>query len=211
MSPYKPNIKICGITNAIDAQYSVAAGAHYLGFIFYEKSPRYIKPETAKNIISKLDGVKTVGVFVNESAELVNKIADDCKLDFVQLHGNESPQYCGSIHKPVIKAIHVTPETSATQLQKLVDEYENNAAYYLFDSKVDGLWGGTGKTFNNMLLNQLQINKKYFIAGGINAENARRIADENKPFAIDISSSLELKPGTKDHQKIDDFFANLLP
>lgn len=211
MLKYNPKIKICGINNTTDAQYSAKKGADMLGFIFYDKSPRYINPIGAQSIIAEIKHAKSVGVFVNQPVDEVNKIANKCDLDFVQLHGTESPEYCKEINKPIIKAIHITPDISTSDVQKLVDKYEMSTEYYLFDSKVNGLWGGTGKAFNNLLLNELQINKNYFIAGGISNDNVKRIISQSKPYAIDISSSLELKPGVKDHKKIDAFFEEVTP
>ncbi len=203
MNEHKPKIKICGITNLEDARYASGKFVDYLGFIFYDKSPRYIEPAMAGAIINWLEGPKKVGVFVNQSIDEVNQIAKESGLDLVQLHGDESVEYCELIDKPVIKVLHITPETSIDELKYKVESYSDVAQYFLFDTKIDALWGGTGKTFDWEMLAELSNKIPFFVAGGLNTDNMQNAIETTSPYAVDVSSSLEEEPGIKDYDKID--------
>ncbi len=199
------NIKICGITNLEDARYASGAMADYLGFIFYDKSPRFIEPGEAGAIINWIEGPEKVGVFVNQPIDDVNSIARQCGLDLVQLHGDESVEYCELIQKPLIKTIHISPDTGKDELQAQVNAYAEVASFFLFDTKADGLWGGTGQTFDWKLLKGIAGDVPFFLSGGLNPENVAQAIQTVKPYAVDVSSSLEEAPGIKDFYKIDDF------
>lgn len=203
MNERKPKIKICGITNLEDARYASGKFVDYLGFIFYEKSPRYIESAKAGAIINWLEGPEKVGVFVNQSIDEVNQIAKESGLDLVQLHGNESVEYCELIDKPIIKVLHITPETSTEKLKEQVEAYVEVVEYLLFDTKTDALWGGTGKTFDWKILSELSNKTPFFVAGGLNVDNVQNAIETNSPYAVDVSSSLEEEPGIKDYDKID--------
>lgn len=196
-------IKICGITNLEDARYASGALVDYLGFIFYEKSPRFIDPAEAGAIINWIEGPEKVGVFVNQPIDEVNTIAKQSGLDFVQLHGDESIEYCQLIDKPIIKAIHITRDTEASELMEQVESYREVSEFLLFDTKTDGLWGGTGQTFNWDILNNISSGIPFFLSGGLNAGNVKQAISKINPFAIDVSSGVEEKPGLKDFEKID--------
>ena len=177
----KPKVKICGITNIEDAQEAVRYGADFLGFNFYEKSPRYIKPEDAKKIIDTLPNtVASVGVFVNESAEKVKKMSN-IGLDMLQFHGNEDADYCSSFSLPVIKAFKVDKE--------MPDVSGYNVFAYLFDTFDKNLYGGTGKSFNADILKK--IDGKIFISGGLNIGNVKE-AVKFDPYCIDVCSGVEM-------------------
>ncbi|MGN8226493.1 phosphoribosylanthranilate isomerase [Gracilimonas sp. BCB1] len=201
----RTRIKICGITNLEDARFAAGALVDYLGFIFYEKSPRYIEPGEAGAIINWLEGPEKVGVFVNQPLDDVNRIAKETGLDYVQLHGDESVEYCELVEKPIIKVIHIQEETVPYLLKHQIDQYSEVADYLLFDTKIDGLWGGTGKSFDWDMLNEADIDVAFFLSGGLNAENISEAIETVQPYAVDISSSLEQKPGLKDFGKIEDF------
>ena len=206
---YRTRVKICGLTNLEDARYVSGALADYLGFIFYEKSPRYIDPPKAGAIINWIEGPETVGVFVNQPLDDVNQVIRQTGIDLVQLHGTESPDYCRLIEKPVIKAIHVNDDSDPAGLKKTIRSYSESAAYILFDTKTDNLWGGTGKTFDWNLLGNPSDEKPFFLSGGLHAGNIREACDTTRPFAVDLSSGVEHAPGVKDYDKLDRFFEEM--
>ena len=190
----KPKVKICGITNLEDAYNAVRYGADFLGFNFYEKSPRYIKPENAKKIINKLsNNVAIIGVFVNENIEKVKEIAK-IGLDMLQFHGDESQEYCSSFSLPVIKAFHIGKE--------LPDISKYNVFAYIFDTFDKNLYGGTGRAFNMGILKK--NNGKIFISGGLNNENVKE-AIKLEPYCIDVCSGVEKEKGIKDKEKMRKF------
>ena len=135
-------VKVCGITSHKDAQLAVKFGASALGFIFYKGSKRYVSPSSLCWLNSLSNDVKRVGVFVNEEISTVNSISEELRLDYVQLHGNESAEYCSQIFKPVIKAIHVNKDVDNLK----ISDYKVFAL--LFDNYEKGILGGTGKTFD---------------------------------------------------------------
>jgi len=197
-------VKICGITNYKDAAAAVEMGADLLGFNFYPKSPRYIPADDAAKIISKLPAfVDTVGVFVNASLEQIRKVTDCCQLNWVQLHGDEDPQFCRSLLKlntAVIKAIRIKDQKDIQQ----AENYLSDAV--LLDSFDSKRYGGTGKTFDWNFISH--TNKRIFLAGGINPENAAAAAMLNV-YAIDVCSGIESEPGKKDHKKMSKLFENI--
>lgn len=198
-------VKICGITNLQDARFVSGALAHYMGFIFYDGSPRYIEPAQAGAIINWLEGIECVGVFVNQPLDDVNMIARQTGVDLVQLHGNESPEYCAMIEKPVIKALHIDETTGAESVKEMVEAYDGETRYLLFDTRVEGKWGGTGQAFDWSLLEDTVGGKPYFLSGGINAQNVKKACSVTRPYAVDLSSGVESEPGVKDYDKIDAF------
>ncbi|MDH5631308.1 MAG: bifunctional indole-3-glycerol-phosphate synthase TrpC/phosphoribosylanthranilate isomerase TrpF, partial [Gammaproteobacteria bacterium] len=200
-------VKICGITRMEDAQAVHASGGSYLGFIFYPKSKRYIQPNEAKKIIDALP-IKSVGVFVDEKPEDLIAIAQDLKLDVIQLHGDESDDDIKNIkaHLPDIKiwkAIHVDNPNDLENMDfdsSLIDRY-------LLDTYSTSEKGGTGKAFNWEWLNDLPMDK-IILAGGINLDNIQQ-ARRLKPFAIDLSSGVEICPGIKSSEKLTQLFKSL--
>jgi phosphoribosylanthranilate isomerase len=195
-------IKICGITNLEDAVAAVAAGADALGFNFYKASPRYTTPQNARAIIEQLpDSILKVGVFVNE--EYVSSIADEAGVTAVQLHGDESPDYCRKLtDKYVIKAFAVSndfdPQTPA--------RYQVNAI--MLDTKHNTLRGGTGRAFDWSIAQQVsKLVPNIYLAGGLSPENVAEAIETVHPYAVDACSSLETKPGTKNHERMRAFVA----
>jgi phosphoribosylanthranilate isomerase len=205
----RTKVKICGITNLEDARFASGALVDYLGFIFYEGSPRYIEAGKAGAIINWLEGPQCVGVFVNQPLDDVNSISRQTGIDLVQLHGNESPDYCKLIDKPVIKAIHIEKDSTLDDLKDRVAAYTDVVDYLLFDHKAGEQWGGTGQTFDWKLLESINPDLPVFLSGGLNADNIKSAIQTVKPYAVDLSSSLEEEPGLKDFEKIEIFMEQM--
>lgn len=199
----RTKVKICGLTSLEDARFASGALCHYLGFIFFEESPRHIEHAEAGAIINWIEGPECVGVFVNQPLDDVNMIARQTGIDIVQLQGNESPEYCELVEKKVIKAIHVTADSTPESLRKQVERYRNVVDHILFDNKTDGQWGGTGQTFDWSLLEDVADGISFFLAGGLNPSNVREACKKVHPYAIDMCSGLELDAGIKDFDKIE--------
>jgi phosphoribosylanthranilate isomerase len=197
-------VKICGITNIEDAKLSSELGADAIGFVFYKKSKRYIQPKEAKVIIEQLPAfLLKVGVFVNDTAEEINRISKEIKLNLVQLHGEETPELVDSIDLPVIKAFRVNNDFDYS----LFSKYKNCS--FLLDAYDEKEYGGTGKRFNWEIIPN-EIKSKIILAGGVSSENIEIIYNKIKPYAIDVSSSLEIGPGKKDPNKLKSFFKKIL-
>ena len=192
-------VKVCGITNLEDAKLAVELGADALGFIFAD-SPRQVSVDAAAEIISELPPfVNIVGVFVDESAEVVSHAVAECRLDTLQFHGDESPTYLNFFQSKVIKAFRVKDEKSLESLPK----YKADA--YLLDTYVEDVPGGTGKTFDWTLAKKAKEFGPIILSGGIDAVNVRVAIDEVRPFAIDVCSGVEKEPGKKDPAKLKRF------
>ncbi len=193
-------VKVCGITNLEDALLCESEGADALGFIFYKKSKRYIKPNTAKEIIEHLSPfTMKVGVFVNDSPDFINETAKNLHLNIVQLHGEETPDMVSRINFPVIKSFRINGKFDFPILKQYP------ASFFLFDTFSNSEYGGTGKTFNWKLIPD-ELKSKIILAGGISINNIEEIIKNVKPAAVDLSSSLEVKPGRKDNKKVKEFF-----
>lgn len=208
-SEARTKVKICGITSLEDARFAAGALADYMGFIFYEESSRAISPAKAGAMINWIEGITCVGVFVNQPLDDVNMISRQTGIDLVQLHGEETPSYCSLIDKPVIKAIRVDENDTAKSLQNEVEQYMDYVDYLLFDTKTEDQWGGSGRTFNWSILDEISAQLPFFLAGGLSAENVRVACRQVKPYAVDVSSGLESKPGVKDFSKIEAFMEEM--
>ena len=197
-------VKICGITNLEDALVAAEAGAHALGFVFFRKSPRYVEPEVAAEIINKLPPFVTpVGLFVNEAESKVWDTLNMTGINVIQFHGDESPEYTDSFHMRVIKAIRVKNVESLNA----VADYKCSSI--LLDAWSPDAYGGTGKKFDWDILRRMGLDKRVVLAGGLNAENVADAANLIRPYAVDVSSGVEVSPGIKDHKKIRLFINNL--
>ena len=191
-------IKICGITNIEDAMAVADAGADALGFVFHPASPRYVTPGRAREIIGSLPpALCTVGVFVNLSAPEVLQIAELCGLDFIQLHGSETRQYCRSFPRErLIKALSFRSE----------DEFAIMADYpvraFLVDAHDPVRFGGTGKTCDWNVAYKAAARHPLVLAGGLGTNNILAALEAVRPLAVDLSSGVESAPGKKDHEKI---------
>ena len=197
-------VKICGMTQLKDALFAVEQGVDAVGFIFYKKSPRAVTMRTVRAIITKLPPlVDTVGVFVNEAAERVNKIADYCGLDLVQLHGEESPAFCRKIHRRVIKAFRVKDLQSIKKLEKFP------VSGFLLDTFSDDLHGGTGKNFDWNLALPAKKMGPVILAGGLTPRNILQAVRQVRPYGVDVCSGVEKSPGIKDLEKVSAFLKNI--
>jgi phosphoribosylanthranilate isomerase len=196
-------VKICGITNLSDASAAIEAGADALGFVFYEASPRHISVEEAAEIVRELPPfVAKVGVFVDAPREVVAETVLKCRLTAVQLHGNESPEFCHRVTCDVIKAFRVEGPESLEALRR----YATSA--WLLDSFVAGKPGGTGAQFKWELATRAKaLGRPILLAGGLTPENVASAVKEVRPFGVDVSSGVESTPRKKDHLKVRAFVA----
>jgi phosphoribosylanthranilate isomerase len=196
-------VKICGITNLEDARASAEAGADMLGFNFYQPSKRYVTPQAAREIISQLPvGLVTMGVFVNEmTPERVAEIASAAGVSGLQLHGDESPEYCCSLKGHyVIKTLAVSSAFEPTE----VLSYDVDAI--MLDAKDDALRGGTGRLVDWTIARRVsELGVKLFLAGGLSPDNISAAILQVHPYAVDACSALEDAPGKKNHERIREF------
>lgn len=198
-------IKFCGITNLQDALDADCLGVDALGFVFYKPSPRYISPLVAAQIIEKLSPfVSTVGLFVNATQQEVSEISDLTKIDMLQYHGDESPEYCESSYKPWIKALRVGGDDNL--IQEVLRF--SNAKAILFDSYDVERRGGTGISFDWSLLPD-QVTCPIILAGGLNSKNVVGAIRSVKPSCVDVSGGIEATKGIKDREKMKDFVAEV--
>jgi phosphoribosylanthranilate isomerase len=195
-------LKICGITNKEDALYAAGGGTAALGFIFYPSSSRYIKPEEARKIISVLpDELVKVGVFVNEKADEIKRVMEYCGLDMVQLHGDESPEFCREFTtSQIIKAVELKNDNDLNRA------FDYDVAALLVDSRQAGLYGGTGRKANWKLACRTKNKKPLILSGGLNEKNVAEALKVVAPAALDINSGVESEPGKKDHAKLARIF-----
>ncbi|MBI1820732.1 MAG: phosphoribosylanthranilate isomerase [Nitrospirae bacterium] len=190
-------VKICGMTSLADAQTAVLYGADALGFIFYQKSPRGVSVQKVKEIIQALPPfVLTVGVFVNETAETIRETVRQCGLSLVQLHGDESPEFCGKLDLRIIKAIRV----SRLEDLKRIEEYDVQGI--LLDAYHPDFYGGTGRTMDWKVLQGIGKEKPIILSGGLTPENVRQAIQTVSPYGLDVCTGVEEKPGKKDPEKI---------
>ena len=202
-------VKICGITNWSDARRAVEAGADFLGFNFYRQSSRYIAPAAARRIVQRLpDAVASVGVFVNEPEHEMLAIARRVGLDYVQLHGDETAEVVSRVRRSfrVIKAIRVRDPFRVSQLGNF-----KQASSILLDGFDAHLRGGTGKSFNWKLAKSAGRKRQIFLAGGLTPENAAEAVLVARPFAIDVCSGVESRPGKKDAARMRALVAAVRP
>mgnify|MGYP003536025026 FL=1 len=194
-------VKICGVTNLEDALVATELGADAVGFVFYEKSPRYINPRTAALIIRELPPfVATVGVFVNEPPDKLVDTAKQSGVGCVQLHGDETPEYCQSLGLRTIKALRVKDAYVLNELRSFT------VSGILLDTYREGVPGGTGETFDWEIAAEAAKAGRIILSGGLTPENVRQAIEKVRPYAVDVSSGVESKPGKKDHEKLRKFF-----
>lgn len=201
---YMVRVKICGLTNAADAKLCAELGAHAIGLNFYPKSPRAVSPFTAEKIIRELSPfISTVGIFVNWAPEAVIALSQALRLDFAQLHGDETPQVVAEIAKkiPVIKALRVGPEDSLPPFPKY-----DGASAFLLDAANAGEFGGTGQTTNWLLAHKAAVSHRIILAGGLTPVNVAEAITAVRPYAVDVASGVESRPGKKDAGKLRAFF-----
>jgi len=203
-------VKICGIREEAHALAAVKVGADFIGFVF-APTRRQVSPAKARKIVDTVkkssSAIKPVGVFVDTPASEVNRVADFCGLDWVQLSGNESWEYCRQIARPIIKAIRIGQrlrEEINTELTVRLKTLSPQRFITLLDSQVEGKYGGTGITFNWRLAQQVAKEFPVIIAGGLNPENVAQAIEIVTPWGVDVSSGVETE-GTKDIAKIKAF------
>jgi len=203
-------IKICGITNEKDALWAVNLGADYVGFNFYKNSPRKISSRLAAQIIGKLPSfAQPVGVFVNEEVRIVKRIAEKCRLSLVQLHGEETPEYCRELQgqSPRLKIIKVFKIRNRENLEGM-ERYDVD--YYLLDSYVPGIEGGTGEIFNwDLAMEAKQFDKPIFLAGGLTPDNVTLAIEKVNPYGVDVASGVERTPRRKDYELMSEFIKRI--
>ncbi|MDP3912373.1 MAG: phosphoribosylanthranilate isomerase [Bacteroidota bacterium] len=203
-------IKVCGMRDPENISGVVAALPDYLGFIFYPKSKRFVGLEPSPEMLAEIpDSVKKVGVFVDESPEEVFEISKNWKLDVVQLHGQETPEYCLQIRNSGIIVFKAFPVDESFDFETLRN-YSGVCDYFLFDTK-GNLPGGTGQKFNWQLLESYKLDVPFFLSGGIGPDDLNTIRDFSHPqlFGIDINSGFEISPALKDVEKMKKFIAEI--
>lgn len=197
-------IKICGITNLEDALAAASAGADALGFNFYKKSPRFIEPVRAAEIIAQLPPfIVPVGVFVNEREEKIREIQALTCMQAIQLHGDESPEFCQRLYGRIIKAFQVKDKES---LQNMA---HYRVAAYLLDSYREGVRGGTGVAFDWHLAVVAKTFGKVILAGGLTPENVAEAVKLVQPYGVDVAGGVEKEKGIKDHTKLRKFITEV--
>ena len=203
-------IKVCGLTQQSQIQELISLNVDFLGFIFYEKSPRYVLHHLSLKEIAEIPHFGKVGVFVNESIKAIVEITTESQLDIIQLHGNENEKFILQLRQilgnniKIIKVIRIGNQ-SFDELQKTINQQPSTVNYLLFDTDSKA-FGGTGKTFDWQILNEIEIPKPYFLSGGISLENIHQLSTINhQPLALDINSKFEIEPGNKNLEKIKKF------
>ena len=203
-------LKVCGLTKINQIQELISLNVDFLGFIFYEKSPRYVLHHLSLKEIAEIPHFGKVGVFVNESIKAIVEITTESQLDIIQLHGNENEKFILQLKQilgnniKIIKVIRIGNQ-SFDELQKTINQQPSTVNYLLFDTDSKA-FGGTGKTFDWQILNEIEIPIPYFLSGGISLENLENLKILNqKPLVLDINSKFETEPGIKDLEKIKNF------
>ncbi|HLH21007.1 MAG TPA: phosphoribosylanthranilate isomerase [Chloroflexota bacterium] len=199
-------VKICGVRRLSEAETALAYGADFLGFVFYPPSSRYVTPEEARALLGEIrrrtdrGDWAAVGVFVNEPAAWVNDVARLCGLDYVQLHGTESADYCARMAQPIIKALRLAEIDG-----EAVTAARYGATRLLLDSQVPGYWGGTGQRFD--WAGARRYAGEALVAGGLTPDNVGEALDALRPWGLDVSSGVE-RGGVKDPLLIRAFLEN---
>lgn len=202
-------VKVCGLTKLNQIKELIDLKVDFLGFIFYEKSPRYVLNHLSLEQISEINHQAKVGVFVNEDLEKIIEISEKAKLNFIQLHGDETEEFISELRQKlnskiaIIKVIRIGNLTE--NLESKIHNLKSKIDYLLFDTDSKA-FGGTGKTFDWNILNDIEIPIPYFLSGGISLENIHQLSTINhQPIALDINSKFEIEAGNKDLEKIKEF------
>jgi len=198
-------IKVCGVTESSTAEFLIEKHISIMGLIFYPESPRFLSPEKAEVLLSQLKekrkNIKIAGVFVNEDIERLRKAADRLKLDLIQLHGNEGPEYIDEL-KPysIIKVFKMRDDLKAEEINKFTN---SNIKYFLMDTYKAGVAGGTGEPFNWEKFHFLKDYNNIIISGGLNEQNILQAIEIFDPAGVDLNSGVEESPGIKSREKIN--------
>jgi phosphoribosylanthranilate isomerase len=197
----KTAVKICGITRVQDALTAAHCGAHAIGLVFYRPSPRYVTPETAAGIVRALPPfVTAVGLFVDAAAEEVREIAARTRIQMIQFHGSETPEFCARFELPYLKAVRVRPEVDLLQYARDF----RSAKALLLDAFKEGLHGGTGAVFDWDLI-PAALPLPVVLSGGLHPENVAEAIRRVRPCAVDVSSGVEASKGIKDASRVEAF------
>lgn len=195
------HVKVCGITRVEDALAAVRYGADAIGFVFWSQSPRSVAPAQAREIASRLPPfVSTVGVYVDPSSDWVEETSDSVGLSLLQFHGEESPDFCSQFRLPYIKALRVRKGMDLLQYSKLYQ----SARGLLLDTYTAGMPGGTGQVFDWDLIPK-DFPLPLVLSGGLNPDNVVPAIKQVQPWAVDVSSGVEIAKGIKDVNKISAF------
>ncbi len=198
-------VKICGLTNTLDAQRVSDSGADAMGLVFYPPSPRYIQINEAKKIVENLPPFMTsVALFVNAEREDIENVLHEVDIDIIQFHGDESAEFCSSFNRPYIKAIRMKEDLDLYAIEK---EYATARAL-LLDTYKKGIPGGTGESFNWQQVPH-DLTKPIILAGGLDADNVAQAIKQVRPYAVDVSGGVEASKGQKDQHKIIAFMKNV--
>ena len=206
----QPKLKVCGLTKLNQIEELISLNTDFLGFIFYEKSPRYVLNSLTLNQIKSIDHRGKVGVFANENISEIVEISEKAGLNFIQLHGDENDDFIVDLRNMlddetgIIKVVRIGDQSS-NEIQNTINCQLSTVNYLLFDTDSKS-FGGTGKSFDWQILNEIAITKPYLLSGGISEENIGNLKLlKQKPFALDINSKFEIEPGNKDIGKIINF------
>ncbi|MFW5451426.1 MAG: phosphoribosylanthranilate isomerase [Methylophagaceae bacterium] len=201
----RTRVKICGITRRQDAEFAIEMGADALGLVFYSSSPRSVTIAQAQQIIEGLPPfVSIVALFVNADPEQVHMCLKSMRIDVLQFHGDESPEYCEQFDRPYLKAVRMRDDIDLTH----VAENYRSASALLLDSYQAGIPGGTGQVFDWSIIKQVDI--PIILAGGLTVENVAQAIKQVNPYAIDVSGGVEQSKGIKDEQKISAFMQEVV-
>ena len=197
-------VKICGIRDLHDAECAIDADADALGFIFYPMSPRFLDLEKARHLFHDLPKqIMKVGVFVDEPREFLERYIEELRLDYLQLHGHESSEYCSGLDADIIKGLRIRDRNDITSAA------DYSVAFYLLDTFNEKEYGGTGKTFDWQIAIEAKkvLASPIILSGGLNPENVAEAVRVVEPYGVDVSSGVEISPGVKDHMKIREFIS----
>ena len=198
-------IKICGFTNADNAKEAALAGIDAIGLVFYEKSPRNVDINSAREIVASLPPfVNRVGLFVNANPSFIDEVLCEVPLDTLQFHGDEGVIDCTQYQMPFIKSVRVSLDTNVAQI---ADDF-SQASALLLDSYNSHTYGGTGEVFDWSLA-CVEIELPVILAGGLNSDNVAEAIKQVRPYAVDASSGVESEPGVKDVDKIRAFIRQI--
>jgi len=199
-------IKVCGLRDPQNIEQVAGLNPDYMGFIFYGSSPRFVADVPAETLNALLSSITKTAVFVNETAENINGLIDQFKFDAIQLHGNESAEFCAEFkgRVKVLKAFGLNDSFDFEQLNAYIDKVD----FFLFDTKTD-IHGGSGKTFDWGILDKYQLDIPFFLSGGISLDNLEEIKKITHPqfYGVDLNSRFEIAPGVKNIEKLKVAFA----
>jgi phosphoribosylanthranilate isomerase len=198
-------IKVCGLRDAENITAIAVLKPDYMGFICYNRSPRFVSDMDVEILNNMPGGVEKTGVFVNEGKERITQVIGQYSFDAIQLHGNESPEFCENFKSKVtvIKAFGVDDSFDFAQL----DAYKNSVDFFMFDTKTEK-HGGSGQAFNWRILDRYTLNVPFFLSGGLSLENLPTIKQITHPafYAVDLNSRFEIEPGLKDINRLKQAF-----